>query len=86
MAEETPGGLIQIHKMLLIDPSSVFVLAEVAQEGEVCSCGGRRAVDKLRRRPDRQRNLKHKLSPANCWSENTSGAKLAPKQLKKLEI
>lgn len=47
MAEEPPGGLIQIHKMLLIDPSSVFVLAEVAQEGEVCSCGGRRAVDKL---------------------------------------
>lgn len=40
----------------------MFVSAEVAQEGEVCSRGGQREVDELqqhRHRPDRQRNLKH---------------------------
>lgn len=40
----------------------MFVSAEVAQEGEVCSRGGQQEVDELqqhRHRPDRQRNLKH---------------------------
>lgn len=48
LSKKHTGHKIYFHIQISV---SVSVSAEVTQEGEICSCGGQRAVNKLQQHP-----------------------------------